>query len=75
MSVNPEAMVRGQKALNAFNVTSATYQTIGDHNITVDVLIPKDLKPGKQHPVIIRFHGGFLVSKSLDTIRYLSEVL
>jgi len=63
MSVDPLAIARAKEALGAFNITTVPYQTIGDHNVTVDLLIPNDLKPGK-HPLIIRFHGGFLVAGS-----------
>ncbi|KAJ7585159.1 Alpha/Beta hydrolase protein [Mycena floridula] len=43
-----------------FNIFTATYKTVHDHEIQADVLIPKSISPTKC-PVIIRFHGGGLV--------------
>lgn len=48
--------------LKSFDVRSIVYYKIQDHEVSVDVLIPKDLKPEGKRPVIVRFHGGFLVS-------------
>lgn len=45
---------------DSFDVHRTSYKKIGDHNIEVGILIPKDIKPGK-HPVIVKFHGGGLV--------------
>ena len=43
-----------------WNIHTTTYKEVGDHGIEVNVIIPKDIKPGS-HPLIVRFHGGFLV--------------
>lgn len=46
-----------------FQIHSTSYKTVNEHSIGVDVLVPKGLKPGSQkHPLMVRFHGGFLVS-------------
>ena len=47
--------------LDAFDITDATYKTVGEAGIQVSIITPKDLKPGV-YPVIIRFHGGFLIT-------------
>ena len=47
-----------------FHIHSTSYKAVNEHNIGVDVLVPKDLKLGNEkHPLMVRFHGGFLVSK------------
>lgn len=43
-----------------FKVHSPSYKTIAQHSLVVDILVPKDLKTGPR-PIIVRFHGGFLV--------------
>lgn len=45
---------------DSFNHFKTTYKTINGHGIDVNLLIPKDAKPGK-HPLIVKFHGGGLV--------------
>lgn len=45
---------------DSFDVHRTSYKKIGDHEIEVGILIPKDLKPGK-HPLVAKFHGGGLV--------------
>ena len=45
-----------------FHIHSTSYKTVNEHKIGVDVLVPKDLKPGSRKcPLMVRFHGGFLV--------------
>ena len=56
MNINPAPSI---ERLKAFDICSPTYKQVNNHNVTVDVLIPKETKPGK-HPTIVRFHGGFL---------------
>ncbi len=56
MSMDPAAIARAKEVLSCFSVTNVPYQTIGDHKVTLAVLIPNDLKPGK-HPFVVRFHG------------------
>jgi len=43
-----------------FDVITASYKAIDNQPISVDVQIPKIVKPGK-HPLLVRFHGGGLV--------------
>lgn len=49
-----------------FEIHDVVYKTVGDHNISLSILVPKTLvsdandSHGKR-PVIARFHGGFLV--------------
>ena len=55
-ALNPEKF-------SPFDIHSTSYKTVNEHNIGVDVLVPKDLKLGNEkHPLMVRFHGGFLVS-------------
>jgi len=49
---------------DSFNVYRTSYKQIGNHEIEVGILVPKDLKPGR-HPLIVKFHGGGLVSYRL----------
>jgi cephalosporin-C deacetylase-like acetyl esterase len=48
-----------------FNMYSTSYKKIRDHEIEVGILVPKELKPGKC-PVIVKWHGGGLVSRTLS---------
>lgn len=45
---------------DTFNLYTTSYKRIGDHEIEVNVLVPKGIKPGKR-PVMIKWHGGGLV--------------
>lgn len=47
--------------LDSFNVYETHFKQIGDHKISVAILVPKDLKPSKV-PIAVKFHGGGLVS-------------
>lgn len=49
--------------IKRFNIHSLTYKTVHAVPLTVDIIIPKPLPPGK-YRVIVRFHGGFLVRPS-----------
>ncbi|KAF2478202.1 alpha/beta-hydrolase [Lindgomyces ingoldianus] len=46
---------------DTFNIYSTSYKKIGGHEIEVNVIVPKNIKPGK-HPLIVKFHGGSLVT-------------
>ncbi|KAF2676810.1 alpha/beta-hydrolase [Lentithecium fluviatile CBS 122367] len=50
----------GETRFDSFHVFRTPFKKIGDHDIEVGILVPKDLKPGK-HPLIVKFHGGGLV--------------
>jgi cephalosporin-C deacetylase-like acetyl esterase len=45
---------------DSFDAFRTSYKKIGDHEIEVGILVPKDIKPGKT-PVMVKFHGGGLV--------------
>lgn len=50
----------GATRFDSFDIYRTSYKQIGDHNIEVGILVPKDLQPVK-HPLLIKFHGGGLV--------------
>ncbi|PSN67611.1 alpha/beta-hydrolase [Corynespora cassiicola Philippines] len=43
-----------------FDIYTTSYKKIGDHEIEVNVLVPKGVEPGK-HPLLVKFHGGGLI--------------
>ena len=45
-----------------FHVYSAVYKTVREHDVGLDVLVPKGLECDKS-PIIVRFHGGFLARR------------
>jgi len=45
----------------AFDISEITYKTFEGQPIKLYVFTPKKLSPGK-HPVLVKFHGGFLVT-------------
>lgn len=48
-----------------FQITDHVYKTVGDHPIQLSLLIPKsivELGSKDKHPVILRWHGGYLVT-------------
>lgn len=47
----------------SLDVHRTSYKKVGDQDIDVGVLIPKDIKPGK-HPILVKFHGGGLVRQT-----------
>ncbi|KAF1962094.1 alpha/beta-hydrolase [Byssothecium circinans] len=44
---------------DSFNFYRTSYKKIGDHEIEVNVLVPKDITRGK-HPLMVKWHGGGL---------------
>ena len=46
---------------SSFNVHQTTYKRVGNAEISVGILIPKELQPGK-HPLHVKFNGGGLIS-------------
>ena len=50
---------------DSFRVFRTSFKKIGNHDIDVGILVPKDLKPGK-HPVIVKYHGGGLVCRAYN---------
>jgi hypothetical protein len=59
MAITQEASLDSK--FKDFTIIQAEYKRVGSHGIRADIMIPKTVSPGKR-PVIIRFHGGFLVS-------------
>lgn len=59
----------GPDRFNSFDVYRTSYKKIGDYEIEVGILIPKDIDtaPGKKHPLFVKFHGGGLVSSQYPT--------
>ena len=51
----------GPEKFDKFDIHSTKYKSVNDQPIGVDVLVPKNAKP-ERLPVIVRFHGGYLVS-------------
>jgi acetyl esterase/lipase len=54
--------------IDEFKVSTFTYKVIEGQPILLDLLVPKALPPGER-PVLIRFHGGFLVYGSRDNLQ------
>lgn len=46
---------------DSLNVYTTSYKKIGDHEIEVNILVPKGISPGK-YPLMVKWHGGGLVS-------------
>jgi len=51
--------------LEPFNLIQTDYKKVGEHGIRADILVPKAPFTGKR-PVILRFHGGGLVSDDIS---------
>jgi cephalosporin-C deacetylase-like acetyl esterase len=62
MSLRTTAATR----FDSFNLYRTSYKKLGDHEIEVNVLVPKGMKAGK-HPLMVKWHGGGLVSITLYT--------
>jgi hypothetical protein len=62
MSLRTTAATR----FDTFDLYTTSYKKIGDDEIEVNVLVPKDITPGKR-PVMIKWHGGGLVSNFTQT--------
>lgn len=50
-----------------FDVSEIPYKVVNDHEIKCNVLTPKNTYLGK-HPVLVKFHGGFLVIPLRTTV-------
>ena len=67
MPISPAAL--SPEKFAPFSVYSTSYKTVNEHPIGVDVLVPKSLKSGSgKSPLIVRFHGGYLVSTFIQTL-------
>ncbi|KAK8005732.1 hypothetical protein PG990_011769 [Apiospora arundinis] len=51
-----------ESVFEPFNISEETYKIVDGHEIQAAILVPKSLKPGFAHPIIINIHGGFLVT-------------
>lgn len=56
----PTMLSEGPEKFDKFEIHSTTYKSVNNQPIGVDVLFTKTKKPGRL-PVIVRFHGGYLV--------------
>uniref|UniRef100_A0A0C4DIA8 Alpha/beta hydrolase fold-3 domain-containing protein n=1 Tax=Fusarium oxysporum (strain Fo5176) TaxID=660025 RepID=A0A0C4DIA8_FUSOF len=54
--------------VDEFNVATFTYKVIHEQPIFLDLFVPKTL-PFGERPVLIRFHGGFLVYGSRNNLQ------
>ncbi|KAF5560693.1 alpha beta-hydrolase [Fusarium napiforme] len=54
--------------IDEFNVATFTYKVIEGNPILLDLFVLKTL-PSGDRPVVIRFHGGFLVYGSRDNLQ------
>ncbi|KAF4497971.1 alpha beta-hydrolase [Fusarium agapanthi] len=54
--------------VDEFNVATFAYKVIEGQPILLDLFVPKSL-PSGERPVLIRFHGGFLVYGSRDNLQ------
>ncbi|KAH7019615.1 Alpha/Beta hydrolase protein [Ilyonectria destructans] len=52
-----------QDKFSRFNIQTIAYKEVQGHKINLDILIPKNLTSGT-YPLIVRFHGGFLISSA-----------
>jgi cephalosporin-C deacetylase-like acetyl esterase len=68
MSLHTTAATR----FDSFNLYRTSYKKIGDHEIEVNILVPKEIAPGKQ-PVLVKWHGGGLVSIILIASQFIAD--
>lgn len=54
--------------IEAFNIETFAYKAIRGQPILLDLWVPKNL-PSGERPVILRFHGGYLVCGSRDNLQ------
>jgi acetyl esterase/lipase len=52
-------------------VLTSTYKTVDSHPILIDTVIPDGLGPGT-HPLIVNYHGGFLITGSRNYAPFLA---
>ncbi|KAF2791280.1 alpha/beta-hydrolase [Melanomma pulvis-pyrius CBS 109.77] len=57
MSLHTTAATR----FDSFNLYRTSYKKIGDHDIEVNVLVPKGITSGT-HPLLVKWHGGGLTA-------------
>lgn len=49
-----------EESFPGFKVTTVPYKEVHGNEILIGVMVPEKLAAGKR-PIIVRFHGGFLV--------------
>lgn len=54
--------IASHEKLVEFDLVQSHYKKVGDHEIRADFIIPHTECTGKR-PLIVRFHGGCLVSQ------------
>lgn len=59
--MTPAIRTTAATRFDSFDVHQTIYKRVGSAEISVGVLIPKDIQPGK-HPLHVKFHGGGLIS-------------
>lgn len=69
-SNEPTTAVTSQPTIpiEAFNIETFAYKVIQGQPILLDLWVPKNL-PSGERPVILRFHGGYLVCGSRDNLQ------
>ncbi|KAH7002554.1 Alpha/Beta hydrolase protein [Ilyonectria destructans] len=69
-SNEPTTVVTSQPTIpiEAFNIETFAYKVIQGQPILLDLWVPKNL-PSGECPVILRFHGGYLVCGSRDNLQ------
>ncbi|KAF9894513.1 hypothetical protein FE257_006397 [Aspergillus nanangensis] len=60
--------------LAAFDLVQTPYKKVGDHEIRADLIIPQSDFKGKR-PVIVRFHGGGLITGDSLTMEWFPQWL
>lgn len=55
-------------------LTDPRFKAVDDHQIKVDILLPPQLKAGI-HPLIIAYHGGYLISGARDHYMFMASWL
>ncbi|KAG5812308.1 hypothetical protein H9Q74_004617 [Fusarium xylarioides] len=68
MASDPIIPVDPILSVDDFNIATFTYKVIDEQPILLDLFVPKAL-PSGERPVLIRFHGGFLVYGSRDNLQ------
>jgi hypothetical protein len=53
-------MSAARTRFDGFSIHGTSYKRVGNHDIAVYVLVPKDIKPGR-YPLVVKFHGGSFV--------------
>lgn len=62
MNLDPAA---AREKLSHFTDFTAVYKRVNQHAITIDILIPKELRPGKR-PLLVRLHVGGSICNNFE---------